>query len=203
MTFRNFIPRRAGAIKHWQAVSMIAAMALSGLGGAPVQAGSGFMVPQRISPPPSGARSLCGTYSWACAGDRQARLAPRAAFDVVRRVNLAINARFDEISDARQYKKAEYWALPTRKGGDCEDFALAKKQALMKAGVAPGQLLIATALDKKRRSHAVLIYRSERGDLVLDNQTDKIVAWDRTGYIFLRMQDPSNPARWVAGFSQG
>lgn len=203
MAFRIFPARQRRDTGFRAALALIGAMALSGLGGAPVQAGSGFMVPQRISPPPSGARSLCGTYSWACAGDRQARLAPRAAFDVVRRVNLAINARFDEISDARQYRQTEYWALPTRRGGDCEDFALAKKQALMKAGVAPSQLLIATALDKKRRAHAVLIYRSERGDLVLDNQTDRILAWDRTGYVFLRMQDPANPARWVSGFDQG
>ncbi|SIN96266.1 transglutaminase-like cysteine peptidase [Vannielia litorea] len=167
---------------------------------APVLAAGTYMVGARSAPAPSGARSLCSQYAWACAA--QSGPGRPSELALVRRVNLAINASTRTISDKSQYAREEHWALPTRKGGDCEDFALIKKRELIRSGVAPSRLLIATALDNQRRSHAVLIYRSAGGDVVLDNQTNKMLGWRETGYIFLRMQDPDNPARWVSGFGR-
>lgn len=152
----------------------------------------------RAAPAPSGAQALCATYAWAC--DGRAGASGASEMQLVARVNRQINAGTREISDRSQYRVEERWALPTRRGGDCEDFALVKKRELIRSGVAPARLLIATALDRSRRSHAVLIYRSAEGDLVLDNQTDRIFGWRQTGYLFLRMQDPRDPRRWVAGF---
>ena len=45
--------------------------------------------------------------------------------------------------------------------------------------------------------------RSDRGDLVLDNLTDKIRAWRETRYVFLQMQDPDRPTGWVNVFTSG
>ena len=161
---------------------------------------AGFLVASNVAPAPSGAKALCRTYGWACAAAGGRQLSAQAEFGAVRSVNRKINARFSMISDMQQYRRSEHWALPTGRGGDCEDFALAKKRALIAAGVAPRRLLLATALDRQRRAHAVLIYRAPQGDLVLDNQTDRIRSWQDTGYVFLRMQNPRNPARWVSGF---
>ncbi|MBY6047644.1 transglutaminase-like cysteine peptidase [Vannielia litorea] len=175
-----------------------AALALTALPAAATVGGS-FLVAARAAPAPSGAQSLCSTYSWACDGRAGAQRSRE--MDLVKRVNRSVNASTREISDRSQYAREEHWALPTRRGGDCEDFALIKKRELIRSGVAPARLLIATALDRQRRSHAVLIYRSAGGDVVLDNQTDRLRGWQQTGYVFLRMQDPADPRRWVSGFT--
>ncbi|MFY0633091.1 MAG: transglutaminase-like cysteine peptidase [Vannielia sp.] len=166
---------------------------------APASAAGLYLVAARSAPAPSGAKRLCAEFAWAC----QARSGPERPSEValVRRVNRAINATTREVSDRSQYAREEHWALPTKRGGDCEDFALVKKRELIRQGVAPARLLIATALDRQRRSHAVLIYRGAGGDLVLDNQTDSLRGWQQTGYVFLRMQNPADPRRWVSGFA--
>ncbi len=87
--------------------------------------------------------------------------------------------------------------------GDCEDYALYKKRELIRLGIPPEQLLIAAVLDKQRRIHAVLVVRTGSQDLVLDNLTSRIVPWNRTGYTFLRLQDPDQPSRWVAVYAGG
>ncbi len=33
---------------------------------------------------------------------------------------------------------------------------------------------------------------------MLDNLTDRMLPWHRTGYSFLRMQEPNDPRRWNA-----
>ncbi len=149
------------------------------------------------SPPPSGARQLCRQYSWACAHKAVATLSSAQEMQLVKKINRRVNASTREVTDQSQYKTREFWALPTSRGGDCEDFALLKKRDLIKAGIDPRKLLIATVLDTRRNSHAVLIYRSGHGDLVLDNLTSRIIPWKDTRYIFLRMQDPKQPRKWV------
>ena len=153
---------------------------------------------------PAGAVALCTTYDWACARSASARLEfPDNAVELLRRVNAQANRSIRAVSDIAQYSTAERWALPTRRGGDCEDYALYKKQALIAAGFPPERLLLASVLDRKMRSHAVLVVRIGGNDLVLDNLTSRIVSWDKTGYTFLRMQDPKDPKRWVALLTGG
>ncbi|WP_380057527.1 transglutaminase-like cysteine peptidase [Falsihalocynthiibacter sp. SS001] len=150
--------------------------------------------------PPSGAKALCQTYRWACSSTKLEGSKSAISADFINQINTQINRSYKEISDSQQYRTVEHWALPTARGGDCEDFALMKKHKLIRMGIDPKHLLLATVLDRKRNSHAVLIYRTKNGDFVLDNLTNRIRNWQDTGYIFLRMQDPVNPQRWVAGF---
>ncbi|MEY4983240.1 MAG: hypothetical protein RIR62_1506 [Pseudomonadota bacterium] len=151
--------------------------------------------------PPAGAAALCRTLPFACAGGQGAAV-PATVMAEIARINRAAN-RIPALTDQAQYGRAEVWALPTARGGDCEDIVLLKKRALLRAGIAPDRLLIATVLDPNRAGHAVLILRAEAGDLVLDNLTDAILRWDRTGYAFLRVQDPAAPDRWVTSFAGG
>ncbi|MDU8942246.1 transglutaminase-like cysteine peptidase [Ovoidimarina sediminis] len=147
---------------------------------------------------PAGFRGVCERYAWAC--DRSSKASVHGAeaqLELAYRVNRAVNRQVREISDQQQYKQREYWALPTRRGGDCEDFALLKKRELQRAGIAPDRLLIATVLDRRQRAHAVLVLRTDRGDYVLDNLTSRIKPWNKTGYSFIRMQDPTTPSGWT------
>ncbi len=152
---------------------------------------------------PKGARGLCAAHPWACAASETRSWNARALLTRARVVNARVNRAVTEISDKAQYGREEVWALPTARGGDCEDFALLKKRKLMTFGVEPARLMIATVLDRQGRSHAVLLLRTDEGDLVLDNLVDSILPWDKTGYTFLRVQDPEAPARWRRVFAGG
>ncbi len=146
---------------------------------------------------PSGAKSLCKDYSWACANTRTSGLPEAREKQIVKAINLRVNRRIRAVSDQNQYGTKEYWTLPMQGSGDCEDFALQKKFELMQNGLDPTKLLIATVLDTNRSGHAVLVYRSSEGDLILDNVTNRIKSWKETRYLFLRIQDPNHPDRWV------
>ncbi len=161
-----------------------------------------FLTVKRAASAPDGAASLCQTYPWACAREASARAAPEVDLDLVAKVNRAVNAAVPAITDQAQYGKAEHWSLPGAQGGDCEDYALFKKQSLIAAGIPAQHLLIAVVLDRQEDPHAVLILRSAQGDHVLDNMTNRILPWNRTGYTFISMQNPDDPARWVAVFQQ-
>lgn len=164
----------------------------------------GAMLPLRASvSAPSGATGLCGAYPWACASGHKSGPVGAAQMEQVIKINRAANAAIRPVSDLAQYHVAEKWALPTARGGDCEDYALYKKAKLLKAGFSPDRLLLAAVLDRQGKSHAVLVLRTDGADLVLDNLRSSVKRWDETGYTFLRMQDPRDPQHWVATFAGG
>ncbi|MDE0590930.1 transglutaminase-like cysteine peptidase [Halocynthiibacter sp. C4] len=163
---------------------------------------SRFLIQRSPAAAPMGFAGVCGRYSWACAGSSKSANV-QLDMNKIKRLNASINRRVNEISDSQQYRVKEYWALPTRRGGDCEDFVLLKKRELIKMGYPPEALLIATVLDKKRNAHAVLIMRTSNGDYVLDNLVNQIKPWRKTGYTFLRMQSPKSPNNWVAVLTGG
>lgn len=162
-----------------------------------------FLVARQPIAAPAGAGSICGRYDWACARGNGLKMTDADAMKVARSVNSAVNRKTRPVSDRAQYGVEENWTLPSARGGDCEDLALMKKKALIAQGMSPERLLIATVLDRKRGSHAVLVLRTAAGDYVLDSLVGSIKPWRATGYSFLKMQDPASPSRWNAIFSGG
>lgn len=179
----------------------VAFAALVGPAHAETTKSQAFLVAKQATSAPAGASQMCSTFQWACAVSKGAAPVTKAQLTAIKKINSKINRRVNEVSDAKQYGREEYWALPTSRGGDCEDFALLKKRELMKAGIAGQNLLIATVLDNRRRAHAVLVLRTASGDYVLDNLTNKIKHWDSTGYVFLRLQNANAPSQWTAVLS--
>jgi len=162
-----------------------------------------FLVAQKSISAPSGFSGICRKYSWVCEKTGRSALSDRATFSLAKQVNRTVNRQVPEIEDQDQYGRAEHWALPTRRGGDCEDLVLLKKKMLLAQGVPSEKLLIATVLDKKMRSHAVLVLRTSSGDMVLDNLTGKMLPWQKTGYTFLKLQNPKSLSRWDAVLAGG
>ena len=165
--------------------------------------GQTFLKARMNAPAPSAAQNLCQKYTWACHASGDRRKLTQNDITLVRKINLKVNRQIREVSDSRQYRKTDYWTLPLSARGDCEDFALLKKQKLVEAGIAPERLLIATVLDQRRQGHAVLILRADSGDYVLDNLTNRIKPWKSTRYLFLRMQNPEAPKKWVGLMVRG
>jgi predicted transglutaminase-like cysteine proteinase len=101
------------------------------------------------------------------------RLRGKSDREIIAGVNDYIN-KIDYIEDSQNYKKSDYWATPLEffaRGGDCEDFAIAKYASLRALGFGADQMRIAIVQDKiKNIPHAILIVYSDEGTFVLDNQ---------------------------------
>ena len=104
---------------------------------------------------------------------------------MVTRVNDMMNAK-RYVTDKANYGKTDYWATPVeffKKGGDCEDFAIAKYTALRALGVPENRLRIAIVQDlKKNIPHAVLIVYTDQGPMLLDNQIKTAMKADRVSH---------------------
>ena len=92
--------------------------------------------------------------------------------------------------------RTDYWTIG-RHQGDCEDFIIAKKHALMAKGWKADQLLYAVVEGRYSEYHAVLVVRTEWGDYVLDNLNGQIAPWQETRYRFIIRQSAANPNAWV------
>jgi len=92
---------------------------------------------------------------------------------MVSSVNTLMNGK-RYITDSRNYGQTDYWATPVEflsKGGDCEDFAIAKYTALRMLGVPENRMRIAIVQDlQKNIPHAILIVYTDDGAKILDNQ---------------------------------
>lgn len=112
-------------------------------------------------------------------------------------VNNRINAAVIPANDSDLYGIDEFWTYPTNGYGDCEDFVLAKRHALIGMGWSPSTLLITVVREPNGEGHAVLMVRTDRGDLILDNQEGLIKVWTDTPYTYLKRQSQAHAGLWV------
>ena len=114
------------------------------------------------------------------------------------RVNRWVNETVKPITDMDHWGVIEKWSLPSDGYGDCEDYVLLKRKMLIDAGWPREALLITVVRDKKGEGHAVLTVKSDKGEFVLDNQNENVLAWTDTGYRFVKRQSQSDPNVWVS-----
>ncbi|MBR1271351.1 transglutaminase-like cysteine peptidase [Bradyrhizobium sp. AUGA SZCCT0222] len=123
-----------------------------------------------------------------CEGDREGCVSPAALqflaiIDAAKlregrarlgEINRAVNLAVRPMSDLAQYGQLDVWASPLAtltRGGDCEDYAIAKFVALRRAGIAPDDLRIVIMRDTVRgEDHAVAAARLDGHWLTLDNR---------------------------------
>lgn len=110
-------------------------------------------------------------------------------------VNYTFNHAIRPITDLALYHKVEYWQYPDG-AGDCEDFALAKRRALIARGWPAQSLVFATARTQAGELHAVLIANTDHGDLVLDNAHDFVELWSEMPYRWVARQMPGEMLAW-------
>ncbi len=112
-------------------------------------------------------------------------------------INATVNASIRAVTDAEFYGVNERWVYPSE-AGDCEDYVLAKRRALVEAGWPVSTLLIAVVRQRSGDGHAVLMVRTDRGDLVLDNLDPDVHAWNELPYTFMKRQSQENAGAWVS-----
>ena len=91
------------------------------------------------------------------------------SYSVAERINSKVNASVSYMSDSEQYGKPEHW-VEAGTFGDCEDYALRKRELLLNAGFARKDLHLACCWDETEAYHCVLLCRTDNGWFVLDNR---------------------------------
>ncbi|MFN7231409.1 MAG: transglutaminase-like cysteine peptidase [Brevundimonas sp.] len=122
----------------------------------------------------------------------------RADWRRVQRINREVNRAIRHREDSAIYGRPDQWALGEAGVGDCEDYALAKRAALIQAGVPARALSIALVETRRGESHAVLLIDTDKGAMVLDNLSPWIPRWDQTPSSWIARQTPGDPLTWRA-----
>jgi predicted transglutaminase-like cysteine proteinase len=152
-------------------------------------------------------RAPIGWVEFCVEYDPECKTKPSMARDVVlsaeawkdlQRINLWVNSHVKPMTDMDHWGVVERWNYPDDGYGDCEDYALQKRKMLMQAGWPREALLMTVVRDKNGDGHAILTVKTDKGEFILDNQTDEILLWTDTGYRFVKRQSQSDPNVWVS-----
>ena len=121
----------------------------------------------------------------------------QANWSLLKSVNLRVNETITPITDLAHWGVSDRWDYPDDGKGDCEDIQLLKRRLLAEAGLPRRAMRMTVVVDSKDAGHAVLTVRTDRGDLILDNESDTVLPWNKTGYEFIKREGSDGPA-WVA-----
>lgn len=146
---------------------------------------------ERGTAPPLGYQILCLQQPEQCQGGGASSVnAGRSTLKQLDAVNRAVNRAIRPKADGG----GDVWTVGA-KSGDCEDYVLAKRQALIAKGFPPSALRIAYVKTAAGEGHALLVVRTNDGDYVLDNLTTSIRKLAASGY---RVQSiaGSDPLVW-------
>ncbi|HTM79454.1 MAG TPA: transglutaminase-like cysteine peptidase [Devosia sp.] len=140
---------------------------------------------------PLGFQLMCLQNPSACkaSGSAQIKAGPGLR-ETLSRVNLQVNRTMHPVND----RGPDVWSLNAR-SGDCEDFVLAKRGKLIAQGLPSSALRIAYVKTRQGVDHAVLVVKTNNGDLTLDNLTNELKPLSRTGYRVISMSG-ANPLHW-------
>jgi len=120
----------------------------------------------------------CIPANWIAFLDSIQNQTPRAQLNAV---NQWMNAR-PYVEDWTNWHVADYWETPGEflsRGGDCEDYAIAKYFSLVRLGFSPDDLRLVVIHDTKLNDfHAVLAARVDGTIWLLDNQIARVVPMD-------------------------
>lgn len=187
-------------------VAAAAALALGSAGGA--QASGAASLPQASFAPvgprtlvPYGWFDFCNRYKGECNAQAlpplDVNLTP-AAYHEIARIDVWVNKSVKPLSDEDHWNLVDQWDYPIDGYGDCEDYALLKRKLLIEEGFPRQALLMTVVKDTHGEGHAVLTVKTNHGEFVLDNLSDAVKPWDRTGYRFVKRQSQTDPNVWVS-----
>ncbi len=149
---------------------------------------------------PVGWVQFCQTYEGVC---NTKPMEPRdvvlddKAWKTLVSVNAWANGSVKPITDMDHYGMIQWWRYPDDGAGACHSYALLKRRILMQAGWPRSALLMTIVHEMDGEGHAVLTVKTDKGDFILDNLTDKILVWSQTPYRYYKRQSQSDPNRWV------
>ena len=106
-------------------------------------------------------------------------------------VNRHVNIEITPVNDSGD----DVWSLAPREG-DCEDYAITKRHDLIASGWPSAALRLALVYTAWGEGHLVLVVRTDKGDMVLDNMTGAVRNWRKSGLQWQMIQSSENPRIW-------
>ena len=162
------------------------------IGRAPVetQIGSRFDVAVL---PPVGMVQFCQSHRSQCRSDNTGTV-PMTS-DLLAMLQ-QVNSRVNNSIRPREDSGRDSWQVGVS-SGDCEDYALTKRAALIRKGIPAGALRMATTYSRRGMPHAILVVKTSNGSYVLDNLTHNVRSLGSSGYRIRSIATP-NPLVWAA-----
>ncbi|GLS46341.1 transglutaminase-like cysteine peptidase [Methylobacterium brachythecii] len=178
------------------------------LGGAASQARPSVRLPEIGTPveygqparPVAAWNDFCARMPSECTVDlsepTQIALTP-SVWRLLSSINRRVNQRIKPVTDMAHWGVVDRWDYPDDGFGDCEDIQLLKRRMLVQRHLPRRVLRMTVVIDEIGEGHAVLMVRTDRGDLILDNKTNAVLPWQRTGYSFVKREGQDGQA-WVS-----
>lgn len=107
----------------------------------------------------------------------------------------SVNSRVNNSIEPYMPDGPETWVINPERG-NCHDYAVTKRHELIRNGWPAASLRLAVAYTRSGIGHLVVVVRTSEGDLVLDNLTEKIVAWNKSGLRFVSVEAGDKPRVW-------
>lgn len=117
-------------------------------------------------------------------------------WQILNAVNRSVNGEIRPVTDIDQWGVVEKWGFPDTGRGDCEDYALLKRRQLVERGIPRRAMLMTVVIDETGGGHAILMVRTDRGDMILDNKRASITPWSETGYRYVKRESQAGNG-WV------
>jgi predicted transglutaminase-like cysteine proteinase len=124
-------------------------------------------------------------------------LAKEQRFQELETVNRAVNRAIRPRPDRKINGVADRWQIGASEG-DCEEYALEKRQRLIDLGWPSSALQIAIGRIGTGEQHAVLLVRTQTGVYVLDNLRSTILPFNKAPIRWIAAQAHDDPGRWRA-----
>jgi predicted transglutaminase-like cysteine proteinase len=201
--FDDRYDRGCARSERYPAIAAVVLVAVATLSGAGAPAAATDVVPLyievgEVARAPIGWVEFCASHLAECAAapsaPRDVVVTPKAIKDLVS-VNRYVNEAIKPMTDLEHWGTMEKWSYPDDGYGDCEDYVLLKRRMLIQAGWPREALLITVVRDRNDDGHAVLTVKTDRGEYILDNQTEDLLPWFETGYRFVKTPIAEGPQR--------
>lgn len=209
------MPKLHGAFRALGTMAAAATLLAAGMAGAEAQTSRQPLTTGALPPvgslevsrtgdsrPPIGWAQFCSNRAYAseCAVDpsepEKVELTPKL-WRQVTTLNQRVNAEIEPITDMDHWGVVERWDMAEDGKGDCEEYVNVKRKRLVEGGIPRRSLRVVVVLDEENAGHAVLMLRTDKGDFILDNKRNAVLAWHQTGYVFVK-RESQDRIGWVA-----
>lgn len=158
---------------------------------------------------PLGYQAMCRRSPEMCSAPVEADeaadlLSRRAALRLLSQVNRTVNRTVRPREDDFM-RVGDDWRRPEDGTGDCEDYALEKREQLRLRGFPAAQTFLAVVYSREAGLHTVLVATVEGRDYVMDNRSPWVMPWRDAPYEWVKREAQrallKTPGRWVLALS--
>jgi predicted transglutaminase-like cysteine proteinase len=110
-------------------------------------------------------------------------------------VNRDVNAAISPMAKRYGPDLQDSWTI-SPSIGDCNDYAVTKRHALLQNGLPAQALRLSVVKTASGIGHLVLVVVTTKGDLVLDNLIGTIRPWQNADYHWLKIQSATDARFW-------